>query len=209
VKFYDCTPAPNPRRARIFIAEKGITVPTEQVDLRNGKQFSPEYRAVNPQCVVPFLVLDDGTGIGEAEAICRYFEAIHPEPSLFGRDAKDKAITAMWQLRVTFEGFFAVGETFRNRTPAFKNHALAGPHSFEQIPQLVERGLARIKIFFEMLDQRLGASEFIAGERFSIADITALVAIDFAGWMKIAPSGEQKNLQRWYRAVAARPSAKA
>jgi glutathione S-transferase len=209
MKFYDCTSAPNPRRTRIFLAEKGIEVPTVQIDLRNGQQFSPEYRAINPQCVVPFLVLDDGTGIGEAEAICRYFEEIHPTPPLFGTDAKDKAIVAMWQLRMTFEGFYAVGETFRNRTSAFKDRALSGPHPFEQIPALVERGQARIKIFFKTLDQRLGESEFIAGPRFTIADITAFVAIGFAGWMKLGIPDDHANLQRWHEAVSARPSAKA
>jgi len=209
MKLYDCKPAPNPRRVRMFLAEKGIDVPTEQVDLRNGQQFTPEFRAVNPQCVVPFLVLDDGTGIGESEAICRYFEEVHPEPALFGKDAKDKATVTMWQRRMSFDGFDAVGETFRNTTPAFKTRALSGPNFYDQIPELAERGMKRVKNFYRMLDDRLGASRFIAGDRFSIADITAFVAVDFSGWLKLAIPDELSNAKRWYGEVAARPSAKA
>jgi glutathione S-transferase len=209
VKFYDCSSAPSPRRVRIFLAEKGIAVPTEQVDLRNNQQLSAEFRALNPQCTVPFLLLEDGTGIAEGDAICRYFEETHPEPPLFGRDAKEKALVAMWEIRAMFDGFYAVAEAFRNRTPGLKNRALTGPRDFEQIPALVERGLARIGIFFATLDERLSETKFLASGHFSIADITALVAVDFAARLKLSPSGEQKNLTRWHAEVSARPSANA
>jgi glutathione S-transferase len=209
MKFYDCKPAPSPRRVRIFLAEKGVAIPTVQVDLRHGEQFSPEFRAINPQCMVPFLVLDDGTGIGESVAICRYIEEIHPTPALLGADAKDRALVTMWEHRMELEGFFAVAEAFRNATPGFKGRAIAGPQGFEQIPALVERGKARVASFFRELDQRLGESEFVAGPRYTIADITALVSVDFAGWMKLAIPEDHGNLKRWHQAVSARPSAQA
>lgn len=206
---YDCKTAPNPRRVRIFLAEKDIKVPSVQIDLRSGEHFKPEFRAINPQVVVPFLVLDDGTGIGEVEAICRYFEEVHPTPPLMGTDAKDKAVVATWEHRVEQEGFQAVTEAFRNSTPGFKGRALAGPHGYEQLPVLVERGKARTLNFFADLDRRLGESEFVAGPRFTIADITVLVTVDFFGWMKMSVPAAHKNVKRWYDAVSARPSAKA
>ncbi|HUC61200.1 MAG TPA: glutathione S-transferase family protein [Alphaproteobacteria bacterium] len=209
MKLYDCKPAPNPRRVRIFLAEKGVTLETVEVDLRNGEQFSPAYRALNPQCVVPYLVLDDGTGIGEVEAICRYIEETHPSPPLFGADAKEKALVAMWEHRSEHEGLYAVGEAARNLMKGFKDHALPGPHEHAQIPALVERGKTRALQFLAELDARLAASEYIAGPRFSIADITMLVAVDFLGWLKVSLPEDRPHLKRWYDAVAARPSAKA
>ncbi|HUI18134.1 MAG TPA: glutathione S-transferase [Alphaproteobacteria bacterium] len=209
MKFYDCKPAPSPRRVRIFMAEKGIEIPTVQVDLRGGEQFTPAFRAINPQCAVPFLVLDDGTGIAEAPAIWRYLEEIHPTPPLMGIDAKDKALVAMWERRAELEGFAAVGEAFRNSTPAFKGRALSGPTGYAQNPALVERGKARTLEFYAELDRWLRERPFVAGERYTIADITALVAVDFAGWMKLAVPQECGNVKRWYAAVSARPSAKA
>jgi glutathione S-transferase len=209
MKLYDCRPAPSPRRVRIFMAEKGIELPTVQIDLRNGEQFSPAYRALNPQCVVPYLMLDDGTGIGEVVAICRYLEEVHPDPPLLGVDARDRAVVAMWDHRMEVEGFMAVGEAFRNSTPGFTGRALVGPQGYEQIPALVERGKARTRAFFAGLDRHLADSEFVAGPRYTVADITALVAIDFAGWMKIAIPEDHIHLKRWHQAVSARPSAKA
>lgn len=209
MRFYDFALAPSPRRVRIFMAEKGITLPTTQVNLRGAEQLSDAYRAINPQCVVPFLELDDGTGIGEVVAICRYLEEAYPEKPLLGRDPKSKALIAMWDHRVENEGLGAIAEAFRNSASAFKGRALTGPHSFEQITELVARGKNRIALFFRDLDQRLGKSEHIAGAEFSVADITALVAVDFAGWLKITVPPELTHLTRWYAQVAARPSAKA
>ena len=209
MKFYDCTTAPSPRRVRIFMTEKGITLPTVQVNLRAGEQFSPAYRAINPQCVVPFLVLDDGTGIGEAAAICHYLEEIHPEPPLMGSNAKSRGVIAMWDHRMEAEGVMAAGEVLRNTSPGMKNRALSGAHEFAQIPALVERGRARLRAFFADLDARLSESEFIAGPGFTVADITALVAVDFADWVKHGIADTQSHLRRWHQAVSARPSAKA
>jgi glutathione S-transferase len=209
MKLYDCTPAPSPRRVRVFLAEKGIVVPTVQVDLRADEQFSPAFRAVNPDCTVPVLALDDGTCIADVMAICVYFEALQPEPPLMGVGAQDRAIVTAWQRRVERDGFFAVAEAFRNSTPAFKGRALPGADDYEQIPALVERGRARVGRFFAMLDARLADHDFVAGRRYSIADITALVAVDFARWIKLALPEECSHLRRWHGAVSARPSAKA
>ena len=209
MKLYEFAAAPNPRRVRMFMAEKGMTIPTEQVNLRGGEQFSDRYKAINPQCVVPYLELDDGSGIGEVVAICRYLEEIHPDNPLLGTDPKSKALIAMWDHRVEAEGLSAVAEAFRNTVPAFKGRALSGPHDFEQIPELADRGKARLQAFFRDLDHRLGQSDYVAGPSFSIADISAVVAVDFAGWLKITIPDELTNLKRWYAAVSARPSAKA
>jgi glutathione S-transferase len=209
MKLYDCTPAPSPRRVRVFLAEKGIVVPTVQVDLRADEQFSPAFRAVNPDCTVPVLALDDGTCIADVMAICVYFEALQPEPPLMGVGAQDRAIVTAWQRRVERDGFFAVAEAFRNSTPAFKGRALPGADDYEQIPALVERGRTRVGRFFAMLDARLADHDFVAGRRYSIADITALVAVDFARWIKLALPEECSHLRRWHGAVSARPSAKA
>jgi glutathione S-transferase len=209
MKLYDYKPAPNPRRVRIFLAEKGVEIPTVQVDLRAQEQFTPAFRAINPQCVVPYLVLDDGTGISEVPAIWRYLEEVHPASPLMGVDAKDKALVAMWERRADLEGFQAAGEAFRNSTPGFKGRALSGAHDYEQIPALAERGKARLLDFYRDLDGWLAERAFVAGPRFTVADITTLAAIDFARWMKIFVPAERANVTRWYDAVSARPSAKA
>jgi glutathione S-transferase len=209
MKLYDYAPAPNPRRVRIFLAEKGIALPTVQIDLRANEQFSLAFRAVNPDCTVPVLELDDGARIADVMAICVYFETLRPEPPLMGSGAQDRANVTAWQRRVERDGFFAVAEAFRNSTPAFKGRALPGADEYEQIPALVERGRARVAKFFTMLNSCLADREFVAGNQYSIADITALVAVDFAGWIKLRIPDEYSHLRRWHDAVAARPSAKA
>jgi glutathione S-transferase len=209
MKFYDCAIAPSPRRVRIFLAEKGMTVPTIQVDLRKGEQFGDAFRAVNPDCTVPVLELDDGTRIFDSVAICVYLEQTRPEPPLMGTDPIERATVAEWQRRAERDGFLAVAETFRNSTPAFKTRALPGPDDYPQIPALVERGRARTQTFFKVMNARLADRAFVAGERYSIADITTLVAVDFAGWIKLTIPDDCPHLRRWHQAVAARPSAKA
>ena len=209
MKFYDCTIAPSSRRVRIFLAEKGITLPTIQVDLRKGEQFSDAFRAVNPDCTVPVLELDDGARIADILAICVYFEHVQPAPPLMGVDAHDRAVVTAWQRRVERDGFFAVAEAFRNSTPAFKTRALPGPDDYEQIPALVERGRARMQKFYKFMDPRLADNEFVTGARYTIADITTLVAVDFAGWIKLTIPDDCVHMRRWHAAVSARPSAKA
>lgn len=209
MKFYDCTTAPSPRRVRIFLAEKGITVPTVQVDLRNNAQFTPAFRTVNPDATVPSLELDDGTRINDAIGICVYFEAIHPQPPLMGESAEEKALVSAWQREAERNGFYAVMEAFRNDAPGLKGRALPGPHDYDQIPALAERGRLRVSHFFAQMDTRLAHSEFVAGRRFSVADITALVAVDFAHRAKMPVPEEHLHLRRWHAQVSARPSAKA
>jgi glutathione S-transferase len=209
MKFYDCTTAPSPRRVRIFLAEKGISVPTVQVDLRNNEQLTPAFRKINPDATVPSLELDDGTRINDAVGICVYFEAIHPQPALMGETAEEKALVASWQREAERNGFYAVMEVFRNSAPGLKGRALPGPHDYEQIPALAERGRLRVQHFQKQMDARLGQSEFIAGPHYSIADITALITIDFAVRAKMPIPENYEHLRRWYAQVSARPSAKA
>jgi glutathione S-transferase len=209
MKFYDCTTAPSPRRVRIFLAEKGITVPTVQVDLRNNEQLTAEFRAINPDATVPSLELDDGTRINDAVGICVYFEALHPRPALMGETTEEKALVASWQRQVERNGFYAVMEAFRNATPGLKGRALPGPHDYEQIPALAERGRLRVQHFYEQMDAQLAQSEFISGPRYSIADITALITIDFAARAKMPIPADCAHVQRWHTQVSARPSAKA
>ena len=184
-------------------------MPTVQVDLRNNEQLTPQFRTVNPDATVPSLELDDGTRINDAIGICVYFEAIEPQPALMGESARERALVTAWNREVERNGFTSVMEAFRNATPGLKGRALPGPHDYEQIPALAERGRLRITHFFENMDARLGQSEFVAGPRYSVADITALVAVDFARWVKMSVPDECRHLRRWHGQVSARPSAKA
>ena len=209
MKLYDCTTAPSPRRVRIFLAEKGISVPMVQVDLRNGEQFSPAFRAINSECTVPVLELDNGTRIADILGICRYFEELYPAPRLMGRTAEQKAVIEAWQLRLERDGFYATMEAFRNSTPGLKGRTLPGAESYEQIPALAERGRMRIQHFFTLLDVRLSDKEFVCGLQFTVADITGMVTVDFCTWAKLKPPDHLMHLNRWHSAVSARPSAKA
>jgi glutathione S-transferase len=206
MKFYDCSTAPSPRRVRIFLAEKGISLPTVQVDLRNGEQFSPAFRAINPDCTVPALVLDDGTVIADAVAICGYLEELHPEPPLIGTTPQERAVVTALNRQIERDGFFAAMEAFRNATKGLKGRALPGPHDYEQIPELAARGRVRVGHFFRAMDARLAEREFVAGARFTIAEIATLVLIDLAGRAKLDVPQECTHLRRWYSDVSIRPS---
>ena len=167
------------------------------------------FREVNPRCVVPVLELDDGTCIGEAAVICRYLEALHPEPPLFGSDPQSRAVIEMWDAAMEDDGMRAVAEAVRNRSPAFADRALTGAVAFPQLPELAERGIRRTRQFFDDLDARLGESPYVAGESYSVADITAFVSVGFARWAKVRPEPHHAHLQRWHDELAARPSADA
>jgi glutathione S-transferase len=207
MKLHHSASSPNSRRVRIFLAEKGLSIPLVTVDLGKGEQHSDAYRAINSRRVVPTLVLEDGTAIGEVPAICRYIEEIHPTPPLLGETAKEKALVAMWERRAELEGFAAVMEAIRNSAPGLKGRAIAGPHDYEQLPGLAERSKLRVRNFFADFDHRLGEAAFVAGQRFSVADITALVTVDFAARaINSAVSDEHRSLKRWYDAVSSRPS---
>lgn len=209
MKFYDCKPAPSPRRVRMFMAEKGIEIPTVQVDLRNGEHLSHEFRMVNPHCTVPVLVLDDGTRLISTAAIWRYLEETHPEPPLMGRSAKEKALVADTQWRVESEGLGAVSEALRNSAPGMKDRAVTGPVSFAQIPALAERGKKRAELFIQLLDFMVGPKPFLCGDTMSVADIDAFIVVEFSKWIKVDVPADAANVRRWHASIAARPSAKA
>jgi glutathione S-transferase len=208
---YESKASPNARRVRFFLAEKGLDIPTKTVDLGAKEQFSDAYVAINPRRQVPTLVLGDGTTIGEVPAIWRYIEEAYSErTALLGTTPKAKALVAMWERRAELDGFAAVMEGVRNAIPGLKGRALSGPHAYEQIPEIVERSKQRVANFFADFDERLQVVPFVAGDEFSVADITTLVAIDFAaGGMKMTIPAEFKTLQAWYDKVSVRPASKA
>jgi glutathione S-transferase len=200
-------PEPAPR---VYLSRReGYHRAESAVDLRNNEHLTPAFRAINPDATVPVLELDNGTRITDAIGICVYFEAIQPQPALMGESAEEKAVVTAWQRISERNGFYAVMEALRNSTPGLKSRALPGPDDYEQIPALAERGRARFGRFFEQMDARLAQSEFVAGARYSIADITTLVSVDFARWVKLAMPEHCAHLRRWHEQVSARPSAKA
>ncbi len=202
MKLYDSAMAPNPRRVRIFLAEKGMEVPTVQVNLGKAENRQPEFLAKNPMGTVPVLELDDGRYIAESVAICRYFEGQKPDPPLMGADPVDRAVVEMWQRRMELEILLPSAQSFRNTHDFFKGR-------IEQVPEYGEVSKKTCLKRLEWLDQVLGESEFIAGDRYTIADITALCGIDFGRVTGIRIEDSQKNLARWHEAVSSRPSAKA
>ncbi len=203
---YDCATAPSPRRARILLAEKGVQHETVQIDLRGAEQMGEAYRQINPQCTVPALRTDEGSLLTDNAAIAAYLEARYPEPPLLGRTPQDKAAIASWQWRVEFEGLLAVADAFRNSNPAMLNRALPGPVDYPQIAELGQRGLARARQFFATLDEHLAGRDFIAADQFSVADITAVVTVDFARVIRLKPDETLPHLLRWRAAMAQRPA---
>ncbi|MGH8738825.1 MAG: glutathione S-transferase family protein [Burkholderiales bacterium] len=206
ITLYDCSTAPSPRRARILLAEKGVVHETVQVDLRNGEQLGEAYRKINPQCTVPALRTEEGLLLTDNAAIAAYLEARFPQPPLLGTTPQEKAEIASWNWRIEFEGLLAIAEALRNGSPAMANRALPGPADYAQIPALAQRGLARAEQFLTTLNERLTGRDYIAADGFSIADITAVVAVDFARVVKVKPGEQHPHLQRWRAAMAQRPS---
>jgi glutathione S-transferase len=203
MKLYDGGRAPNPRRVRVFLAEKGISLPIEPVDLGALEQKSPAYTEINPLQRVPALVLDDGTVLTESIAICRYFEAMQPEPPLFGRGALESARIEMWNRRMDMNFLTLVSHVFRNTHPAMKEMEVP------QVPAWAEANKPRIAEFISFLDGELRNRPFVAGDSYTVADITGLVAVDFMKPAKLAIPDELTNLRRWHADISARPSAKA
>ncbi|TDF35153.1 glutathione S-transferase family protein [Alteromonadaceae bacterium M269] len=202
MKIYDTQTAPTPRRVRMFLAEKGIDVEYVQVDLQKGENITPEMRAKNPIGKIPILELDDGTCISESDAICLYFEELHPEKPLLGRNALEKAQIAMWQRQIEFGLFMQIGMCFQHSTGYFKDR-------MTPVKEFGEVSGQNAGKFLKLLERRLADSRFIAGDEFSIADITALCSIDFGRAVNVRMSEDQTNLKRWYDEVSSRPSAKA
>ncbi len=202
MKLYDNATAPNPRRVRIFLAEKGIAIETEQVDIGARANLEPAFRAKNPFAQVPVLEVDDGTFVSESVAICRYFEERNPDPPLFGVGARERTLVEMWHRRVELEFTNRVFLCFQNTSDYFKGR-------LAQVPEFGVLSKQRAEDTLTLLDGVLANQRFIAGDRFSIADITALVGVDFGRVIKLRPSPDQKNLLRWHAEVSARASAKA
>ncbi|WP_442577726.1 glutathione S-transferase [Mesorhizobium sp. ASY16-5R] len=203
MKLFDGGRAPNPRRVRIFLAEKGIEVPLVPVDMGAMDHKGAEVTAKNPLQRLPVLELDDGTVLTESVAICRYFEELHPEPALFGRGALGKAVVEMWQRRIEFNLFNAVAQAFRHTHPAMKEWEVP------QVPEWGEANRSRAVDFMRILDEHLATHEFAAGDAFSIADITGLIALDFMKPARIAIPEDCGAVLRWHQALRARPSASA
>ncbi|MGI9234623.1 MAG: glutathione S-transferase family protein [Woeseiaceae bacterium] len=209
MKFYDCKTAPSPRRVRVFLAEKGLELETIQVDLGSGEQFGEAFRKLNPDCAVPVLQLDDGQCISEVAAICSYIEALQPAPALMGETPEAEAAALMWNAKVEQQGLSAMADAFRNSAKGLRDRALTGPDAYPQIAELAERGRQRVDRFMLRMDSRLAESAYLAGNFFSIADISAMVFVDFAAWSKIPMPSDAENLKRWYNDVSTRPSAAA
>ena len=203
MKLIDQPMAPNPRRVNIFLAEKGIELPTQVLNLPGGEHLTDEIKALNPTQTVPILVLDDGTAISETVAICRYFEELQPEPPLMGTTALEKAVVEMWQRRMELNLMNHVAAVFRHTHPAMA--ALENP----QIPEWAEANRPRVQRGLEMLDAQLADNRYVAGDTFTIADITALVGVDFTKVGRIEVPDSLTNLARWRAEVSSRPSAKA
>ena len=203
MKILETRQAPNPRRVRIFLAEKGITVAYEELDLMKGDLKTPQFTLMNKFQRVPVLLLDDGTAISETMAICRYFEELHPEPPLLGRGAMGKAMVEMWNRRMELGLFFHVAQAFRHTHPAM------APLEVPQVKDWGEANKTKALEVLAILDDQLGSTRFVAGNEYSVADITALVAMDFMKPARIQRPADLKNIERWYAEVSTRPSAKA
>jgi glutathione S-transferase len=203
MKIYNSSLAPNPRRLRIFVAEKGLKIPTEEVDISTGKNRTPEMLAKNPAGGLPFIELDDGTHLAESVAICRYLEGLHPEPNLMGKDNREQAFIEMWNRRMELNLFAVASRAFQHTNELFKAR-------IRQFPEYGETQRETVKQQLQWLDAQIGNKPFIAGDRFTIADITALVAVDFAAQAAgVSADPALKNLARWHQSVSSRPSAQA
>lgn len=206
--FYDCTTAPSPRRARIVLAEKGIAHEARQVDLAKGEQLSAEFRAINPACTVPALVLEDGAVLTDNAGIAAWAEAVQPDPPLLGTTPLEKAQVASWNSRIEGECFMAIAEVLRNTARGMKDRALPGPVNYAQIPELAERGRMRLIDFLDRFESHMQGRDWVATDRFSLADITAGVALDFAGWVKVDVNEGRPAVAAWRAKLAERPSFK-
>lgn len=211
MKLYECHATPNPRRARIFLAEKGITLPLVEVNLIDGENLQPAFLAVNPRGLLPTLELDDGTRFDEVMAICRYFEELYPVPPLLGRTPVERALVESRQRRAEFDGMIAGSEVFRNQDPRFSRRSLPGApgQTLPAIPELVTRGRQGITRFHDWLEETLQQSQFLVGDAYTMADITAQCAVDFHVWMDIRIPEANTRSRQWHAAVSSRPSAAA
>lgn len=209
MKLFDMTGAPNPRRVRVFLAEKDIDIEKIQIDIPSGENLKSDYLKINPRGVLPTLQLDDGTIIDDSSAICRYFEATHPNPALFGSTPKSKGLIESWVRQIEGDCFTPTMDVVRNTSPTFENRSVPGTNNTPQIKALADRGTDRVLNFYSRLDKHLNEPVFLVGNSFSIADITAMCAIDFAEYVGIKVPSDLAKLSEWKERVSSRPSAQA
>ncbi|WP_461520931.1 glutathione S-transferase family protein [Porticoccus sp.] len=211
MKLYDCAVAPNPRRARMFIAEKGLDIPKVEVDILGGENLKEAFLAINPRGLLPVLELDDGTRFDETMAICHYLEELYPDTPLLGTTPVERAQIECMQRKMEFDGMIATSEVFRNQpdNENFCYRSLPGVDDLPAIEGLIVRGTKTLERFFYWLEKFLDGNRFIMGDRFTMVDITAVCAVDFAKWADITIPKENTNTLRWYEEVSSRPSAKA
>ena len=208
MRIYEFKRAPNPKRVQMFLSEKKIDIEYVQVNVRSGENRESNYLSINPKSGVPALQLDNGVIISESMAICRYFDAIQPEPYLFGETPEERGLVEMWNRRIEIEGINSVGDCLRNSSEAFKDKAVPDPRVTQQIPELAERGRMLANRFLDDINNKLKNSEYVAGNQFSMADINLFVLLDFASWIKVTPTNNHVNLIKWKEVVSSRESAK-
>lgn len=205
--FYDCSTAPSPRRARMFIAEKGLDIETRDISIAKGEQLTPSFLSVNPRATLPVLVTKGGNVLTENIAIATYLEEAYPDPPLMGIGAEEKAMVMMWNAISELQGGLPVADALRNGNPRMQGRAVTGPVNFDQIPELAARGRHRVDLFFGILEARLRESPFIATDRFTLADITTFVFVDFARVVKASIPEGNSATRVWFDNIQARPSA--
>ena len=203
MKLYTYDPAPNPRRLEVFMTWKGIEIETHQVDLMTAEQLGDEYRAINPDCTVPALVLDDGTVLTEVIGMCTYLEALYPEKPLLGTTPLEKAQVASWDHKIFLGPFMAVASMLRNKSDGFRDRGLPGALNLPQIPELVDRGLLQLQDILPKIDAHLADSTWVAGDNLSFADIDLLVCVDFLAWVKQSVPEDCTHLKAWYERASA------
>ena len=207
MKLYDFGPAANAQRVRVYLAEKGLEIPMEELNVREDHQFAEPFTSMNPFHCVPFLELDDGTVIAESISICRYLEELHPEPALFGGSATERAVIDMWARRLELDGFIPMLHAVRNHVPMFEGRVMPGTRTdLPQLPEMVTRGKEMMGVLLDRLEPHMAQSTFIAGEKFSIADITGFFTIRMTGAVGMDVSESHANIARWFAVVSARPA---
>lgn len=207
MKLYDFGPATSAQRVRVFLAEKGLELPTEQLNVREGAQFTSGFTGKNPFHCVPFLELEDGTVIAESMSICRYLEELHPHPPLFGRTATERAVVDMWLRRFELDGFVPTLHAIRNASPTFAGRVVPGTRNdLPQLPALVTRGREMMEIFLGRVEPHMAKNAFVAGTDFSVADITGFFAVRSANALNMDVGSRYPAVAAWFAKLSARPS---
>ena len=207
MKLYDFALAPNAQRVRVFLAEKGLEVPTEQLNVREDAQFAEPFTSMNPFHCVPFMELDDGTVIAESMSICRYLEELHPEPPLFGRTAAERGVVDMWLRRFELDGFIPMLHAVRNHVPTFAGRVVPGTRTdLPQLPEMVIRGKGMMEVFLSRVEPHMAKNEFVAGPEFTVADITACFTVRMTNPLEMDIATSYPAVAAWFAKVSARPA---